>query len=101
VVAAVAAPIDPHPVPGRLSELAKHLRRDGMMGRAFEHGLRPLGIGLGLIPSRVEADNAILQRRIVQIGHTRVNSIISRFKRSSASTARLFSSAICSRCRSA
>jgi hypothetical protein len=40
-----------------------------MMGRTFEHGLRPRGIGLGLIPSRLEADNAILQRRIIQINH--------------------------------
>jgi hypothetical protein len=40
VVAAVAASIGPHPYPGGVGELAKHLWRDGLLGRALKHGLR-------------------------------------------------------------
>ena len=38
VVAAVAAPIGSLPLPGRVGELAKHLRRDVLLSRAFRHG---------------------------------------------------------------
>ncbi|WP_288144829.1 hypothetical protein [Acidomonas methanolica] len=41
MVAAVAAPVEVHPLPGGVGELAKHLRRDGLVRRAFKHGLRP------------------------------------------------------------
>ena len=76
MVTAVTAPIGPHPLSGGVGEPAEHLRRESLMGSAFEHGLRPQGIGLSLIPSHLEADNTVLQRRIVQIGHTRLDRII-------------------------
>jgi len=49
VIAAVAAAIDTHPLAGGRCESLHHLRRDRLMGGAFEHSLRPLGIGPGLV----------------------------------------------------
>ena len=46
------------------------------MPRALEHRLCPLGIGLGLIADGLEAIDPIFQRRVVQIGHARLDGVI-------------------------
>ncbi len=70
VIAAVAAAIDAHPLTGRGRESLHHLRRDG---------LRPFGIGLGLVAERAQALDAVFQRRVIQIGHTGLYSVVEPF----------------------
>jgi hypothetical protein len=54
-----------HPLARRPGELADHCGRDGLLARAFQHGLRPLRINVCLIAGRLEAGDALLQRRLV------------------------------------
>lgn len=72
LVAAVAAAVEPHPLAGGGGESLHHLRCDRLMRRTVEHGLRPLGIGLGLVTDRAQALDAVFQRRVVEIGDARL-----------------------------
>ncbi|WP_219993569.1 hypothetical protein [Asticcacaulis tiandongensis] len=76
MVAAIAAAFQPDTLAGGRGELAQHLRRDRLLPRVLEHGLRPLCIGLGMIADGLEAVDTIFQRRVVQIGHARLDSVI-------------------------
>jgi len=80
MVAAVVAAGNPYPLAGRSSELPHHGRRDDLAAIAFEEGGRPLGLGLCLIADRFEAGEAILERRVVQIGHAAFNGIVKTFE---------------------
>ena len=62
MVAAIAAPVDPHPLAGSPGELPDHGQRGDQLARAFEYGVCPLGAGLGLTSNRLEAGDALLQR---------------------------------------
>jgi hypothetical protein len=70
VIAAIASTFQPDTLARCRGELSKHLRRDGLLPRVLEHGLRPVGIHLGLVTNGFEAVDAVFQRRIVQIGNT-------------------------------
>ena len=70
VIPAVAAAGKPYPLAGRRSELLHHGRRDGLLPGAFEGGGGSLRIGLRLIAGRFQAGYAILECRVVQVGHT-------------------------------
>jgi hypothetical protein len=76
MVAAVAATLHSHPLSRRHRELADHGRRDRPLTRAFEHGLRALGVGLGLIASCLEAGDAVFQLQVTQIGHAQLNGVV-------------------------
>ncbi|MGA3003213.1 MAG: hypothetical protein ABSE20_15985 [Acetobacteraceae bacterium] len=76
MIAAVAATGDPYAFAGCRSELPYHGRRDGLLPGAFEDGDRSLRIGLRLIAGRFQAGNAILERRVVQIGHAALDSVV-------------------------
>ena len=65
MVAAVADAIDAHPLAGDGGESLHHLRRDRLLQRTVEHGLRPLGIDLGLIAERAQPLDAVFEGRIV------------------------------------
>lgn len=80
MIAAVAAAVDAHPLAGGGRESLHHLRGDGLLRRTVKHGLRPLGIGLGLVTDRAQALDAVFQRRIVQIGHTGLDGVIEPFQ---------------------
>ena len=46
------------------------------MAGTFEQRLRPVGIGPGLIAENLEASDALLERRVVQISHARFDGVI-------------------------
>ncbi|MGE4340217.1 MAG: hypothetical protein AB7E55_30330 [Pigmentiphaga sp.] len=70
------ATFQPDTFAGGCGELAQHLRRDGRLARVLEHGLRPVGVGLGLIADGLEAVDTIFQSRVVQIGNTCFDGVI-------------------------
>ena len=76
MVAAIASTFQPDTLTRCRGELSQHLRRDGLLPRVLEHGLRPVGIHLGLIADGLEAVDAVFQRRIVQIGYARFDGVI-------------------------
>jgi len=76
VIAAISAAVDPDPLAGGPGELPDHGGGDGLLARTFQHGLRAFGICLGLIPNGLEAANAFLQRRVVQIGDAGLDGVI-------------------------
>ena len=80
MVPAVAAAVDLNPLTGDCSELPDHGRCDGLLPDAFDCGCRPLGFGLRLIADRFTAGDAVLERRVVQIGDTAFNRITEPFE---------------------
>ncbi|WP_374659718.1 hypothetical protein [Phenylobacterium sp.] len=76
MVAAVAATFQPDTVAGGRRELAQHLRCDGLLPRVLKHSLRAVSIDLGLIADHLEAVDAVLERRVVQIGHTCLDGVV-------------------------
>ncbi len=75
MVAAVAAPFDPHPLTGRPGEPGKHRSGDRLPG-ALKRGLGAFGIDLGLIPGRLEAGDTLPQVWVVQIGYAALDGIV-------------------------
>lgn len=59
----IAAPIHPDPMPCHPGKAAHSGGRHRPIAGAFEDGLSPLGIDLGLIAEPLQADDALLQRR--------------------------------------
>jgi hypothetical protein len=76
MVAAVTAAVDAHTLPRGPGELAGYLRRDRLLAGAFQRGLSALGVCLRLVMDRVEADDTVFQRSVVQIGHVRFDGVI-------------------------
>ena len=76
MIAAIAAAFNPDPLAGRPGELLDHGGRDCLLPRAFRHRLCALGVGLGLIADRLQASDALLQRRVVQVGDTGLDGVI-------------------------
>jgi hypothetical protein len=71
--AAIAAS-DPYPLAIGRSGLPYHDWRDGLLAVALKRGGRSLGFGMCLIPDRLEAGDAVLERRVIQISHARFRS---------------------------
>jgi hypothetical protein len=67
--AAIAA-VDPEALTGGCSEFLDHGGRDRPLARALSHRVGAIGVGLGLVADGVQADDALLERRIVQMGDT-------------------------------
>ena len=76
MVAAVTAAGNPYAFASRRGELPHHGRCDGLLPGAFEGGCRPFRIGLCLIAGRFQAGDTILERRVVQVGHTAFDGVI-------------------------
>ncbi|WP_030540348.1 MULTISPECIES: hypothetical protein [Alphaproteobacteria] len=53
-----------------------HGRGDGAVAGAVEQGLRPVGVGPGLIADDLEAGDAFLERRVVKIGDARLDGVV-------------------------
>ncbi|WP_246722668.1 hypothetical protein [Aureimonas sp. OT7] len=53
-----------------------HRRADSIVAGAVEKGLRTVGIGLRLIADHLETGDALLKRRVVQIGDARLDGVV-------------------------
>ncbi|WP_313393004.1 hypothetical protein [Sphingobium yanoikuyae] len=53
-----------------------HCGAEGTVAGAFKHGLRAVGIGSCLIANDLETGDPLLERRIIQIGHTRLDGVV-------------------------
>jgi hypothetical protein len=76
MVAAVAAAVDTDPLTCRSGEPLDHLRRDRLLTRRLQHRGGTCGVGLRLIADRLEACDALLQCRVVEIGDARLDCVI-------------------------
>jgi hypothetical protein len=47
-----------------------------LLSRAFQCGLGTHGVGLGLIPDRLQTGETFLQTRVVQIGDTGLDGVV-------------------------
>ena len=65
MVTAGATPFQPDTLACGTSKLTQHLRRDRLAPWVLQYGPGALGVGLGLIAERLEAVDAILERRVV------------------------------------
>jgi hypothetical protein len=61
VVAAVAAAGDAHSLAGGGREFPHHVRRDGLVPRAFQRALGAFGVGACLVANGFQARDAVLQ----------------------------------------
>ena len=52
------------------------MRGDSLGTGVVEHRLRPLGVGLRLIPDGLEAIDAVFQGRVVNVGHACLDGVI-------------------------
>lgn len=68
MVAAIAPAFYADTLTCSFGEFAQHLRRDGLAPGVLEHRLAAFGVRLGLIADGFKAKDAVLQRRVVQIG---------------------------------
>jgi len=76
MVAAIAGASDSYPFTSGCSKLPHNGGRDGLLAFAFERGGRSLGFGLRLVADRFEAGNAVLERRVFQIGHPAFDRVV-------------------------
>jgi hypothetical protein len=76
VVAVVAGAVETDALTGGLGELSQHFRRYGLMAGGLEHRRRPFGVGLGLIPDRLKAVDAVLEGGIVDVDNTHLDSVV-------------------------
>ncbi len=76
VVAAITTPFKADMPPRGFGEGAHHLRGNSIVAGVFKHGLGALGIGLCLIADSLEAVDAVLERRVVQVGDARLDGVV-------------------------
>ncbi|MCQ9156275.1 hypothetical protein JZX93_11965 [Acidomonas methanolica] len=57
-------------------ESLDHGGGDGAVAGAVEQGLRPVGVGPGLIADDLEAGDALLECRVVKIGDARLDGVV-------------------------
>lgn len=74
--AAIAAAVDPNALAGGSGEFLDHGGRDRLLPHTLGHRMGAVGVGLGLIADRLKADDAFLERRIVQIGDAGLDCVI-------------------------
>ena len=80
MVAAVTTAFEAEALASGFGEGADHLRRDGLGAGVVEHGLGALGVGLRLVPDSLETLDPILERRIVDVGHARLDGVVEAFQ---------------------
>ena len=76
VVAAIAAAVDPDPLACGPGESLDHCGVIACWLDAFQHRGGALGVGLRLVADRLEACDALLQRRVVEIGDAGLDGVI-------------------------
>ena len=76
MVTAIAAAFKADMPPRGFGEGAHHLRGNGLAAGVLKHGLGALGIGLRLIADGLQAVDAILERRVVQVGDARLDGVV-------------------------
>jgi hypothetical protein len=76
MVAAIAATFKADIPPRGFGEGAHHLRGNGLAAGVFKHGLGALGIGLRLIADGLQAVDAVLERRVVQVGDACLDGVV-------------------------
>jgi hypothetical protein len=79
VIPAVAA-THPHPLAGGCGKGLHHGGRNRLVSHAGQHRPPVFRLGLGLIPDRFQADDALLQGRVVQICHTTFDRVVEAFE---------------------
>jgi hypothetical protein len=72
-IAALAAP-DALPRPA--GKAVDHGRADGVVAGAVQQGLSPVGVRPGLVADDLEAGDALLEGRIVQIGDAGFDGVV-------------------------
>ncbi|WP_029312248.1 MULTISPECIES: hypothetical protein [Acidiphilium] len=80
MVAAIATPFKADTPPCDFGEVAHHLRGNGLAAGVLKHGLGALGIGLRLIADGLQAVDAVLERRVVQVGDARLDGVVEAFE---------------------
>ncbi len=76
MVTAIATPFKPNALTRGFGEGAHHLRGDGLAAGVLKHGLGAPGIGLRLIAGSFQAIDAVLERRVVQVGNARLDGVV-------------------------
>jgi hypothetical protein len=76
VVTAITTTFKADMPPRSFGEGAHHLRGDGLAAGVLKHGLGALGIGLRLIADGFQAIDAVLERRVVQVGNARLDGVV-------------------------
>ncbi len=76
MVAAIATPFKADTPPRGFGEGTHHLRSNGLAAGVLKHGLGALGIDLRLIADGLEAVDTVLERRVVQVGDTRLDGVV-------------------------
>lgn len=76
MVAAIATPFKADTPPRGFGEGAHHLRSNGLAAGVLKHGLGALGIGLRLIADGLQAVDAVLKRRVADIGHSGFDGVV-------------------------
>ncbi len=74
--AAIAAAVDPNALAGGSGEFLDHGGRDRLLPGAFRHRLGAVGVGLGLIANGLQAGDALLQGRVVQVRDAGLDGVI-------------------------
>jgi hypothetical protein len=76
MVAAITTTLKADMPPRGFGQGAHHLRGNGLAAGVLKHGLGALGIGLRLIADGLEAVDAVLERRVVQVGDARLDGVV-------------------------
>ncbi|MHA4835581.1 hypothetical protein [Sphingopyxis sp. MSC1_008] len=76
MLAAIAAPLDSHPLARGGSELRQHVGCDRLLARSAERGLHSLRISLRLIARRLERRDPGLEVGIVNVSNAVLNCVI-------------------------
>ncbi|MFE3838710.1 hypothetical protein [Pseudogemmobacter sonorensis] len=80
VIPPIAAQIAPDALACALRKAPDHRGADRVVAGAVEQRLRPVGIDPRLIAENLEAGNPFLERRVVQIGDTRLDGVVEPFE---------------------
>ena len=72
----MAAVVDPDVLTGRPVECLDHGGRNRLLPHTLGHRLGTVGIGLGLIANRLQTGDALLERRVAQIGDAGFDGVI-------------------------
>ena len=76
MVAPIAAAVDLDAFTCRPGERLDHLRRDRLLTRRLQDRDGTRGVGLRLVADRLEARDALLERRVVEIGDAGLDGVI-------------------------
>ncbi|MGB3866950.1 MAG: hypothetical protein WBA29_15115 [Xanthobacteraceae bacterium] len=75
VIPPIAAALEAQPGAGGVGKVVDHVEADGLTAGAVERRLGSLGVGLGLIPNRLEAGDALFRHPVVLIDHTGLDGV--------------------------